>query len=105
MTFKEFIISLFKDERGQISMKPLIAVILSIILGVVMIIATKKEIHVSDALIMGVVTVIGLALGTDTMDKFSFKKLLTSSASTPLGDPDAAKIEAASTGSADDNTK
>ena len=76
MTIKEFVISLFKDERGNISMKPLIAVMLSTILGIVLIIATKKEIHISEALIMGVVTVIGIALGTDTMDKFSFKKLL-----------------------------
>ncbi len=78
MTKKEFFISLFKDERGNISMKPVIAIILSLILGVVFIIATKKELKISDSLIMGIVTVIGIALGSDTMDKFSFRKLIGS---------------------------
>ena len=78
MTLKEFFISLFKDERGNISIKPVIAFILSLTLGVVFIIATKKELKISDSLIMGLVTVISIALGTDTFDKFSFKKLLSS---------------------------
>lgn len=80
MKFGEFIISLFKDERGQISMKPVIAILgtIAIITSLIIDVLSKVNLSISEAIIYGLVTIILAAMGTDTMDKFSFKKLLHS---------------------------
>ena len=105
MKFKEFFISLFKDERGQISMKPVIAILGALALIVVLMIycISKKSITISDSIINAVVIITLAGIGMDTADKFSFKKLF-SPASTPLGDPDPNKIDIASTPSTGSGT-
>lgn len=81
MNFKEFVISLFKDERGNISIKPVIAFlgVLSLIITLIISVLSNKVISVPEALIYALVTIICVAMGADTADKYSFKKLIDKS--------------------------
>lgn len=78
MKFKKVILEMLRDERGQISIKPVIAFILSLVLGTTLIINTThpKEFQPAEAMIWGVVSVIIAAIAGDTTDKFSFKELI-----------------------------
>ena len=69
---------MLRDERGQISIKPVIAFILTLVLGTTLIINTThpKEFQPAEAMIWGVVSVIIAAIAGDTTDKFSFKQLI-----------------------------
>ena len=69
MTFKEWVIDLFKDERGSISVKPVIALLGAIALAVVLI----GKIAVPDNSINAVMVLTIAAIGGDTADKFSKK--------------------------------
>lgn len=78
MKFKKVILEMLRDERGQISVKPVIAFILTLVLGTTLVINTThpKEYQPAEAMIWGVVSVIVAAITGDTADKFSFKGLI-----------------------------
>jgi hypothetical protein len=78
MKFRKVILEMLEDERGQISIKPVIAFVLSLTLGVTLVINTMhpKEFQPAEALIWGVVSIVIAAIAGDTTDKFSFKQLL-----------------------------
>jgi len=75
MSFKQWIIDLFKDERGSTSIKPLIAFIGSLCLCVTMTITsvTVKDFKPSDVLVNAVMIITAIGMGADSLDKFSVK--------------------------------
>ena len=75
MTFKEWLIELFKDERGAISVKPVVAFIGAMFLCITMIANSysSKEIAPSDKLVDAVMIITAIGMGADTVDKFSKK--------------------------------
>jgi hypothetical protein len=76
MKFKEWAIELFKDERGSISVKPVIAFVGAMFLCVTMILNSfsHAEFAPSPELVNAVMIITGIGMGADTMDKFSHKK-------------------------------
>ena len=76
MTFKKWVIDLFKDERGATSVKPVIAIMGALLLCVTMVVNTfsHKEFLPSDILVDAVLIITAIGMGADTLDKFSFKK-------------------------------
>lgn len=70
MTFKEWILELFKDERGATSIKPVIAFLGALALNIVLV----GKIGVADNAINAVMILTIAAIGGDTADKFSHKK-------------------------------
>ena len=78
MKVSKGIMEMLKDERGQISIKPVIAFVLSITLGVTLVINTThpKEFQPAEAMIWGVVSIVVASIAGDTADKFSFKQLI-----------------------------
>lgn len=75
MNFKQWIIELFKDERGSISIKPLVALIGTLILCTVMVYnaVSVKPVAISSDLINAVMIITSVGMGADTFDKFSKK--------------------------------
>jgi hypothetical protein len=75
MTFKEWVIDLFKDERGAISVKPVIAFFGALFLCITMLANSysSKEIAPSDKLVDAVMIITAIGMGADTVDKFSKK--------------------------------
>ena len=75
MTFKEWLIELFKDERGAISVKPVVAFIGAMFLCITMIANSYsgKEIAPSDKLVDAVMIITAIGMGADTIDKFTKK--------------------------------
>jgi hypothetical protein len=73
LTFKQWIIDLFKDERGSTSIKPVVALLLTLCLGGTLIANSFShgDIKPSDGLVNSVVIVIAIAIGGDTADKYS----------------------------------
>ncbi len=86
MNFKEWIVDLFKDERGATSIKPVIALIGTLFLCGTMVANSllQKEFAPSDTLINAVMIITGIGMGADTMDKFTAKK---NSTDTPPEEP------------------
>jgi hypothetical protein len=76
MTFKQWIIDLFEDERGATSIKPLIAFMGALFLCVTMVInaVSKTGFSPSDNLVDAVLVITAIGMGSDTLDKFSFRK-------------------------------
>jgi hypothetical protein len=76
MTFKEWVIEIFKDERGSISVKPVIAFMGALFLCVTMILNSfsHAEFAPSPELVNAVMIITGIGMGADTIDKFSHKK-------------------------------
>jgi len=76
MKFKEWAIELFKDERGSISVKPVIAFVGAMFLCITMILNSfsHAEFDPSPELVNAVMIITGIGMGADTMDKFSHKK-------------------------------
>ena len=76
MTFKNWVIDLFKDERGSTSVKPLIAFIGSLFLCITMTINSfsHSDFAPSDNLVNAVLVITAIGMGADTLDKFSHKK-------------------------------
>jgi hypothetical protein len=76
MTFKEWVISLFKDERGAISVKPVIAFMGALFLCGTMLANSFSEEHFKPAaeLVNAVMIITAIGMGADTLDKFSTKK-------------------------------
>lgn len=75
-TFKEWIIDLFRDERGMPSIKPVIALIGTVFLCVTMTInsLSQKDFNPNAELVYAVMAITIAGMGSDTLDKFSFKK-------------------------------
>jgi hypothetical protein len=76
MTFKEWVIEIFKDERGSISVKPVIAFLGALFLCVTMILNSfsHADFAPSPDLVNAVMLITGIGMGADTLDKFSSKK-------------------------------
>ena len=76
MKFKEWAIELFKDERGSISGKPVIAFVGAMFLCITLILNSfsHAEFAPSPELVNAVMIITGIGMGADTMDKFSHKK-------------------------------
>lgn len=76
MTFKEWIISLFKDERGTISIKPVVAFVGALFLCGTMLANSFSEEHFKPAaeLVNAVMIITAIGMGADTLDKFTTKK-------------------------------
>ena len=75
MTFKQWVIDLFKDERGSISIKPLVAFVGTLFLCGTMTANSFSEEHFkpSDSLVNAVMVITAIGLGADSVDKFSKK--------------------------------
>jgi hypothetical protein len=76
MTLKNWVIDLFKDERGSTSVKPLIAFIGALFLCVTMTLNSfsHADFAPSDNLVNAVLVITAIGMGADTLDKFSHKK-------------------------------
>lgn len=74
--FKEWIIDLFKDERGSTSIKPVVAFIGTLFLCGTMTANSFSEEHFkpADSLVDAVMIITAIGLGADSIDKFSKKK-------------------------------
>lgn len=75
MNFKQWVIDLFKDERGSTSIKPVIALIGSLFLCVTMLLNsyTHEQFKPAPELVNAVVIITAIGMGADSLDKFSFK--------------------------------
>ena len=73
MNFKEWVIELFKDERGSISVKPVIAMIGALFLCITMILNSfsHADFAPSPELVNAVMIITGIGMGADTLDKFT----------------------------------
>ena len=76
MTFKEWVIDLFKDERGAISVKPVIAFVGALFLCGTMLANSfsHREFAPSPELVNAVMVITAIGMGADTLDKFTHKK-------------------------------
>ena len=76
MTFKEWVIDLFKDERGAISVKPVIAFVGALFLCGTMLANSfsNKEFAPAPELVNAVMVITAIGMGADTLDKFTHKK-------------------------------
>ena len=76
MTFKDFILDLFKDERGSTSIKPVVALIGALFLCGTMLANSfsAENIKPSNDLVNAVMVITAIGMGADTLDKFSSKK-------------------------------
>lgn len=75
MTFKQWVIDLFKDERGSTSIKPVVALIGALFLCITMMLNSysHEQFKPSDSLVGAVMIVTVIGLGADSLDKFSKK--------------------------------
>ena len=71
-----WISGLFKDERGSISVKPVIAFIGALFLCITMMLNSfsHADFAPSPDLVNAVMIITGIGMGADTLDKFSHKK-------------------------------
>ena len=76
MNFKQWLIDLFKDERGSTSVKPVIAFLGSLFLCVTMTLNSFSHASFApaDNLVNAVLMITALGMGADSLDKFSHKK-------------------------------
>jgi len=76
MTFKKWVIELFKDERGSTSIKPLVAFLGTLFLCGTLIANSFShgDIKPSDALVDAVMIITAIGMGADSLDKFSKRK-------------------------------
>ena len=75
MNFKQWIIDLFKDERGATSIKPVVAFIGALFLCGTMLANSFSEAHFkpSEELVNAVMVITVIGMGADTVDKFTRK--------------------------------
>ena len=75
MTFKQWALDLFKDERGSTSIKPVVGFMCALFLCVTLTANSFShgDIKPSDALVEAVMYICIAALIGDTSDKFSLK--------------------------------
>lgn len=76
MNFKQWIIDLFKDERGSTSIKPVIALLGALFLCGTMTANSYShgDIKPSAELVNAVMIITAIGMGADTIDKFTHKK-------------------------------
>jgi hypothetical protein len=76
MKFKDWIVELFKDERGSISIKPVVAFLGAIFLCGTMTANSFSEEHFKPAaeLVNAVMVITAIGMGADSLDKFTAKK-------------------------------
>ena len=76
MKFKQWIIDLFKDERGSTSIKPVIAFVGALFLCGTMLANSfsHADFAPSPELVNAVMLITAIGMGADTLDKFSHKK-------------------------------
>ena len=76
MKFKEWVIELFKDERGAISIKPVVAFVGAMFLCITMVLNSfsHADFAPSPELVNAVMVITAIGMGADTIDKFSSKK-------------------------------
>ena len=76
MNFKQWIVDLFKDERGSTSIKPVIAFVGSLFLCGTMLANSfsHADFVPSPELVNAVMLITAIGMGADTLDKFSHKK-------------------------------
>jgi hypothetical protein len=76
MNFKQWIIDLFKDERGSTSIKPVVAIIGTLFLCGTMTANSYShgDIKPSADLVNAVMIITAIGMGADTIDKFTHKK-------------------------------
>ena len=76
MSFISFLIDLFKDERGSISIKPVVGLICTLTLCTILFInCYKSDMELADVLVNSVLLLAIVGIGADTVDKFSIKGL------------------------------
>ena len=73
MNFKQWVIDLFKDERGSTSVKPVIALLGALFLSVTMTVNSfsHSDFAPADNLVDAVLIITAIGMGADTLDKFS----------------------------------
>ncbi len=76
MNFKQWLVELFKDERGSTSIKPVIAFVGALFLCGTMLANSFShgDIKPSAELVNAVMVITAIGMGADTLDKFSHKK-------------------------------
>jgi len=76
VTFKQWVLDLFKDERGSTSIKPVIALMGAVFLCVTMTInsLSQKDFNPNPELVYAVTAITIAGMGADSLDKFSRKK-------------------------------
>jgi len=79
MNFKQWVLDLFKDERGSTSIKPVVAFIGALFLCVTMTLNSYShaDFAPSPELVNAVLVITAIGMGADTLDKFSHKKTTT----------------------------
>ena len=75
MNFKQWIVDLFKDERGSTSIKPVIAFVGSLFLCGTMLANSfsHADFAPSPELVNAVMLITAIGMGADTLDKFTKK--------------------------------
>jgi hypothetical protein len=75
MNFKEWVVDLFKDERGAISVKPVIAFVGALFLCGTMLANSfsHADFAPSPDLVNAVMIITAIGMGADTLDKFTKK--------------------------------
>jgi hypothetical protein len=76
MNFKQWLIDLFKDERGTTSIKPVIAFVGTLFLCGTMLANSfsHEQFKPSPELVNAVMIITAVGMGADTLDKFTAKK-------------------------------
>lgn len=76
MTFKQWLLDLFKDERKSTSVKPVIAIIGALFLCGTLLMSSLSRggFSISSELVDAVMFITIVGMGADTFDKFSIKK-------------------------------
>lgn len=79
MNFKQWVLDLFKDERGSTSIKPVVAFLGALFLCVTMTLNSYShaDFAPSPELVNAVLVITAIGMGADTLDKFSHKKTTT----------------------------
>jgi hypothetical protein len=76
MNFKQWLIDLFKDERGSTSIKPVIAFVGTLFLCGTMLANSfsHEDFKPAPELVNAVMVITAIGMGADTLDKFTAKK-------------------------------
>ena len=75
MNFKQWILDLFKDERGSTSIKPVVAFTGTLFLCVTMTLNSysHESFEPAESLVNAVLVITAIGMGADTIDKFTKK--------------------------------
>ena len=73
MNLKQWILDLFKDERGSTSVKPVVAFIGTLFLCVTMTLNSysHESFKPAESLVNAVLVITAIGMGADTLDKFT----------------------------------